>query len=76
MKIAKHPERIPEELDFVEAHKWIYPRGPDVVYETLAETQCPNLDISYLADLLADNNFDWASVQEYYIEAHIRERGE
>lgn len=75
MMIAKRPERIAEELDWVQANDWIYPRGPDVVYESVAETQCPNLDIPYLCDLLADNNFDWRGVREDYIEAHIRERG-
>ncbi len=58
------------QLEAIRDRGLVYPRGGNVVYESIIESEYPDVDIPLLCDLLADNLFDWdAATREYLMHS-------
>ena len=61
-------QEIKELLEEIEDKQLIRPRGNKISFESIIESDYEAIDYQFLCDLLADNNFDWRTSIDEYLE--------
>ena len=61
---------IQAQLEAIRDRDLVYPRDGTVVYESIIESEYPDVDIRLLCDLLADNLFDWTAATKAYMRQY------
>ena len=61
---------IQAQLEAIRDRDLVYPRDGTVVYESIIESEYPDVDIPLLCDLLADSLFDWNAATKAYMRQY------
>ena len=66
---------IQAQLEAIQDRGLVYPQDGKVVYETIIQSQYPDVDIPLLCDLLVDSLFDWNAAIKGYVSISAQRHG-
>ena len=66
---------IQAQLEAIQDRSLVYPQDGKVVYQSIIQSQYPDVDIPLLCDLLADSLFDWDAATKGYVSVSVHRQG-